>query len=140
MAARREAGAGLLERVLAMAESCHRRLPSALRNHAEAVSRFVRTVNPGNRSLQFSQRRNALAFWIGSAVVSAGVLLHLPMFWMVRNAGFNMSGMSMDRGMLLGMLLIVVGILAATYGLLPIRRPEAGDCRAFAPPEDAPEV
>ena len=28
-------------------------------------------------SFQFSQRRNALAFWIGSAVVSIGVLLHL---------------------------------------------------------------
>ena len=71
-------------------------------------------------------------------MVSVGVLLHLPMFWMARNAGFNMSGMTMDPGMLLGMLLIVVGILAAAYGLLPIRRPDAGDCHAFAPPEDAP--
>jgi hypothetical protein len=53
-------------------------------------------VNPGRGTFQFSQRRNALAFWIGSAVVSVGVVLHLPMFWMARNSGFNMSGMPMD--------------------------------------------
>ena len=67
-----------------------------------------------DRSFQFSQRRNALAFWAGSAVVSVGVLLHLPMFWMARNTGFNMSGMAMDSAMLLGMLLIVIGILTAS--------------------------
>ena len=70
-------------------------------------------VNPGRGSFQFSQRRNALAFWFGSAVVSVGVVLHLPMFWMARNSGFNMSGMPMDAGMLLGMLLIIIGIAAA---------------------------
>jgi MFS transporter, putative metabolite:H+ symporter len=89
-------------------------------------------------SFLFSQRRNALAFWIGSAVVSVGVVLHLPMFWMARNSGFNMSGMPMDAGMLLGMLLIVLGIAAAGYGLLPDHRPTAGIHRSIAPPEDAP--
>ena len=91
-----------------------------------------------DRSFQFSQRRNALAFWAGSAVVSVGVLLHLPMFWMARSTGFNMSGMPMDAGMLLGMLLIVLGIAAAGYGLLPVRRPGAGVYHEIAPPEDAP--
>src|ERR1700686_4020894 len=89
-------------------------------------------------TFQFSQRRNALAFWAGSAVVSVGVLLHLPMFWMARSTGFNMSGMPMDAGMLLGMLLIVLGIAAAGYGLLPVRRPGAGVYHEIAPPEDAP--
>src|SRR3984893_6219794 len=89
-------------------------------------------------SFQFSQRRNAFAFWIGSTVVSVGVVLHLPMFWMARNTGFNMSGMPMDAGMLLGMLLIVLGIAAAGYGLLPVRRPGAGVYHEIAPPEDAP--
>jgi MFS transporter, putative metabolite:H+ symporter len=91
-----------------------------------------------DRSFQFSQRRNALAFWAGSAVVSVGVLLHVPMFWMARSTGFNMSGMPMDTGMLLGMLLIVLGIAAAGYGLLPVRRPGAGVYHEIAPPEDAP--
>jgi MFS transporter, putative metabolite:H+ symporter len=65
-------------------------------------------VNPHRGSFQFSQRRNALAFWIGSAVVSVGVVLHLPMFWMARNSRFNMSGMPMDAGMLFGLLLIAL--------------------------------
>jgi MFS transporter, putative metabolite:H+ symporter len=89
-------------------------------------------------TIGISQRRNALAFWIGSAVVSVGVLLHIPMFWMARNSGFNMSGMPMDSGMLLGMLMIVLGIAAAGYGLLPIRRPDADPYHSIAPPEDAP--
>jgi putative MFS transporter len=95
-------------------------------------------VNPGRGTFQFSQRRNAFAFWIGSAVVSVGVVLHLPMFWMARNSGFNMSGMPMDAGMLLGMLLIVAGIAAAGYGLLPNHPPAAGVCNTISPPEDAP--
>lgn len=95
-------------------------------------------MTPGSRSFHFSQRRNALAFWIGSAVVSIGVVLHLPMFWMARSTGFNMAGMPMDAGMLLGMLLIVLGILAAGYGLLPIRQPGVNVYDSIAPPEDAP--
>ncbi len=86
----------------------------------------------------FSERRNALAFWLGSTVVTIGVILHLPMFWMARNTGFNMSGMPMDAGMLIGMLLIVLGIVAAGYGLLPRRRPASEAFDAIAPPEDAP--
>lgn len=95
-------------------------------------------MNSDRGAFQFSQRRNALVFWIGSAVVSAGVMLHLPMFWMARNGGFKMSAMPMDAGMLLGMLLIVMGIAAAGYGLLPNHRPAAGPFHAIAPPEDAP--
>ena len=90
-------------------------------------------MTPGSRSFQFSERRNALAFWVGSLVVSIGVVLHLPMFWMARNHGFNMSGMPMDHGMLLGMFLIVLGILAAGYGLLPIRRTDVNTYHSFAP-------
>ena len=86
----------------------------------------------------FSERRNSLAFWFGSGVVSIGVLLHLPMFWMGRTMGFKLAGMPMDSGMLLGMALIVGGILAAGYGLLPVRRPGTGIYQSIAPPEDAP--
>ena len=37
------------------------------------------------------------AFWTGSAMVAAGVVLHLPMFWMGRKMGFRLAGMPMDR-------------------------------------------
>jgi putative MFS transporter len=91
----------------------------------------------GPSSFLFSMRRNALAFWCGSAVVSVGVLLHLPMFWMGRTIGFRLAGMPMDAGMLLGMALIVAGIIAAGYGLLPARRPQRVTYESIAPPEEA---
>jgi putative MFS transporter len=86
------------------------------------------------------QRRNAVAFWFGCALVTAGVILHLPMFVMARGSHFVLAGMPMDSGMLLGMAAIVMGYGFAGYGLLP--KPtaprEAGMLEAVAPPEDAP--
>jgi putative MFS transporter len=89
-------------------------------------------------TFSFADRRSALAFWLGSAIVSAGVLLHLPMFWMARNSGFVLSDMPMDRGMVSGMALIVAGIAAAGYGLLPLPASDGGVHESFTPPEDAP--
>ncbi len=89
-------------------------------------------------TFSFSERRNAVAFWLGSAVVSAGVILHLPMYWMSRNTGFAMAGMPMDAGMLWGMALIVVGTIAAGYGLMPKAQLSTTVHDIIAPPEDAP--
>ncbi len=85
-----------------------------------------------------SERRSLLAFWLGSAIVSAGVLLHLPMFWMGRINGFILAGMPMDQGMLWGMGLIVFGIVAAGYGLMPNAPSNVAVHDVIAPPEDAP--
>src|SRR5271167_2966239 len=86
----------------------------------------------------FAGRRNAFAFWLGSLVVTVGVVLHLPMYWMGRHIGFVLAGMEMDAGMLWGMALIVGGIALAGYGLLPagVQGPETHE--TIAPPEDAP--
>ena len=86
----------------------------------------------------FAERRNALAFWLGSAVVAIGVLLHLPMFWMARDMGFMLAGMPMDAGMLWGMALIVACIGLAGYGLLPKGADTTAPLEALAPPENAP--
>jgi MFS transporter, putative metabolite:H+ symporter len=86
----------------------------------------------------FTDRRSAFAFWFGSVIVSVGVALHLPMFWMARDSGFILAGMAMDFSMLLGMAMIVGGIAAAGYGLLPNRAPLASVHEFVAPPEDAP--
>jgi putative MFS transporter len=88
-------------------------------------------------SFSFSERRNVLAFWIGSASVSVGVVLHLPMFWMGRSTGFILAGMPMDAGMMWGMALIVLGTFAAGYGLLPKASLDTGDYEVIAPSEDA---
>jgi putative MFS transporter len=86
----------------------------------------------------FAERRNAFAFWLGSAIVTAGVLLHLPMFWMARSMGFVLAGMPMDPGMTLGMALIILGIAAASYGLLPRSVAGVEVHESIAPPESAP--
>jgi MFS transporter, putative metabolite:H+ symporter len=85
----------------------------------------------------FADRRSRLAFWAGSAVVSVGVILHLPMFWMARHTGFILAGMPMDAAMLLGMALISGGIVATGYGLLPKNSVTSAEQELLSPPEDA---
>src|SRR5579871_685245 len=103
-----------------------------------ADNRNQRSITLIDALFQFSRRRSALLFWLGSGTVSIGVLLHLPMFWMARSNGFVIAGMPMDSGMVLGMALIVGGILAAGYGLLPDRAPLTGVLEPVGPPEDLP--
>ncbi|NUS99500.1 MAG: MFS transporter [Sphingomonas sp.] len=88
-----------------------------------------------------SDRRGLLAFVAGVVAVTAGVLLHLPMFWMGRDMHFMLAGMPMGADMILGMALIVGGIGVTAYGLLP--RNVSGILSAsqdivVSPPEDAP--
>jgi putative MFS transporter len=66
--------------------------------------------------------RNSWAFWLGLAATTAGTLLHLPMYFMAAHMGYQMAGMPMDGAMIAGMVLIVAGLAATTYGLFP-RRP-----------------
>ena len=68
----------------------------------------------------------------------AGVALHVPMFLMGRKTGYRLVGMPMGTGMLVGMALIILGVAAAAYGLLPSRRHEPVSYASIAPPEDAP--
>ena len=60
-----------------------------------------------------------LAFWIGCALLIAGVLSHAPMFLMGAHTHFHLAGMPMDTGMLIGMALIPIGLVLAGYGLMP---------------------
>ncbi len=86
-------------------------------------------------------RPHLWAFIAGCVAVTAGVLLHLPMFWMGKDNGFHLAQMPMDRGMILGMVLIVVGVGIAGYGLLPKKQTAgaAGDASiVITAPEDAP--
>ncbi|MES1199333.1 MAG: MFS transporter [Pseudomonadota bacterium] len=89
----------------------------------------------------FSGRRSTIAFGLGSLLVTIGVILHLPMFWMGRFNHFYLAGMPMDLGMYLGMAAIIGGTAIAAYGLLP--KSEAlshtqDPIERLTPPEDAP--
>jgi MFS transporter, putative metabolite:H+ symporter len=67
-------------------------------------------------------------FWLGCAVVSAGILLHLPMLIHAHHmAGNRLVGMPMDRSMYVGMALIIVGVPLACWGALPNQRVPHGD-------------
>ncbi|MDQ6809758.1 MAG: MFS transporter, partial [Verrucomicrobiota bacterium] len=88
----------------------------------------------------FRDRRGTLAFVFGCVAVTAGVLLHLPMFWMGRTMGFVLAGMPMDPGMIFGMFLIVAGVGVAAYGLLPSHAAQIAQTASritVAAPEDA---
>jgi putative MFS transporter len=95
-----------------------------------------------NSTRVLADRRHLWAFVAGCLAVTAGVLLHLPMFWMGRDNGFHLADMPMDAPMLWGMALIVAGIGVAGYGLLPkrIRTPTAAPPHelSISAGEDAP--
>src|SRR5205085_7340291 len=80
-------------------------------------------------------------FVLGVVLVTAGVLLHAPMFWMGRINHFQLYGMPMGWDMIAGMVAIVGGVAIAAYGLLP--RNISGLLSqsqeiVVSPPEDAP--
>jgi putative MFS transporter len=72
-----------------------------------------------NPTRVLADRRHLWAFVIGCVAVTAGVVVHLPMFWMGRGNGFRLADMPMDAPMRWGMALIVAGIGVSAYGLLP---------------------
>ena len=86
----------------------------------------------------FTASRHRWAFWLGCAMVTAGVLLHLPMFMMGDSLHFHLAGMAMTPEMWGGMALIVFGVLAAGVGLRPAAAGVLPDEVTVSPPEDAP--
>ncbi len=63
------------------------------------------------------------AFWLGTTAVTAGVILHLPMYLGARDMGYKLTGMAVDAPMKVGMALILGGLAATLYGLLPSLSP-----------------
>jgi MFS transporter, putative metabolite:H+ symporter len=59
------------------------------------------------------------AFWFGVALVTGGVLAHLPMYLMGKPMGYRLVGMPMETPMKIGMAAILVGLVVSLYGLLP---------------------
>jgi putative MFS transporter len=84
------------------------------------------------------QFRNRFAFWLGVAACTAGVLLHLPMYWSARHMGFRMAGMVPDPAMVTGMALILVGLALTVYALIPAVRPDQAAVPRIAALDDAP--
>jgi putative MFS transporter len=88
-----------------------------------------------------SDRRGVWAFALGVIAVTAGVLMHAPMFLMGRHNHFVLAGMPIGWDMILGMVAIVGGCGIAAYGLLPrdiALQLAAQQEIVVTPPEDAP--
>jgi putative MFS transporter len=83
------------------------------------------TSSPRGKGNRATHR--TLAFWLGTAALCAGVLLHLPDFFMYspRFGGMtmdpSMGAMPISGMMIFGMLLIALGFGLAVYGLYPRR-------------------
>lgn len=75
--------------------------------------------------------QHPLAFWFGCALITAGVLSHLPMFMMGQHTHWRLVGMPMTLEMWLGMAAIPLGLALSFYGLLP-RRVSGGSSTAGA--------
>lgn len=75
-----------------------------------------RERSPGFGGVTFG---NAAAFWIGVALVTGGVVAHLPMYLMGKDMGYKLVGMPMETPMKVGMAAILVGLVVSLYGLLP---------------------
>jgi putative MFS transporter len=88
-----------------------------------ALTQKLGSGEVGSELLELGQtlagRRALWAFILGCAAVTAGVLMHVPMFLMGRDMHFMLSGMAMGWDMIAGMALIVIGVGVAAYGLLP---------------------
>lgn len=73
-------------------------------------------ARPRTGDLRF---HHPVAFWLGTGAVTAGVLLHLPMYLDAKDMGYRLAGMPVDGPMKLGMALILGGLAATLYGLFP---------------------
>jgi putative MFS transporter len=68
---------------------------------------------------QWTRFEHPWAFWLGAAACTAGVVLHIPMYYSARGMGYKMVGMTPDPEMIVGMVLILAGLVASLYGLVP---------------------
>src|SRR5579859_6432634 len=87
-----------------------------LSGHHEEPTLPDGTVLPDVRWRRFE---HPVIFWLGAAACTAGVILHIPMYYSARGMHYQMVGMQPDATMITGMVLIGAGLIAALYGLLP---------------------
>jgi MFS transporter, putative metabolite:H+ symporter len=73
-----------------------------------------------------------VAFWLGTIAIAGGVCAHFPMFAAAREMHYRMAGMPVDAMMIAGMSLILAGLAASVYGVVPRRAAPGGGGRAIS--------
>jgi MFS transporter, putative metabolite:H+ symporter len=82
--------------------------------------------------------RRPRAFWLGAVLVTAGVILHLPMLFGAGNTHYMLVGMPWDGYMLVGMPLIIAGLGITYYALIPLPRVASKQASVVRAAEDTP--
>lgn len=72
-----------------------------------------------------------VAFWAGAALITIGVLCHLPDFFML-GRDHMMAGMPMSPEMMVGMASVVLGSVLAVWSLMPPRAQLHGPLRSLS--------
>jgi len=70
-------------------------------------------------ALGFTSVRRKWIFLLGATAATTGVALHLPMYLGQAKNHYMISGMGWDRWMIVGMVLLIGGFLAALWSLFP---------------------
>src|SRR5260221_8441839 len=79
---------------------------------------------------------HAGAFWFGVIAVTAGTLLHLPLYLMGGGTGYPFAGLPMGGGMQMGVLAIILGLGGSLLRLYPSVGPQTA--AGFRPSLQAP--
>ncbi len=85
-----------------------------------AIPERMRRLAGGKKPNGISFER-PIAFWSGIMLVTAGVLLQLPMFYMARMRHYHLAGMAVTPEMSTGMVLMFAGVALTIYALFPAR-------------------
>jgi putative MFS transporter len=78
-------------------------------------------MGPVTAESSFASSRKRLLFWAGTAAITVGVGLHLPMFIGASSTNYKLAGLPMEPSMYVGMALILAGLAGAAYGVVPER-------------------
>jgi putative MFS transporter len=74
---------------------------------------------PRGKRLNGVSYEHPLAFWIGVATTTVGVLLQLPSYFMAHDMRYHLAGMPVTVEMAIGMVMMIVGIGITVYSLFP---------------------
>lgn len=91
------------------------------------------------KTLNGSSYEHPVAFWIGTLLCAAGMVMQLPMYYAARGMHYHLAGMPVSNDMLIGMGMMFAGLGATAYGLLPRARPARPEFSkvSIAPLDDA---
>lgn len=88
-----------------------------------ATPRRLAKSMSGRKRLDGVSYERPVVFWFGATATTVAVIMQLPMFIMARPMHYRLAGMPVTTEMLGGMALMLVGLAATAYSVVPRSRP-----------------